>query len=47
MLVIDIAARPQPALRDISQHLDGDYLPLPRADSRRLSGAVQMALDSA
>lgn len=47
VLVIDIAARPQPALRDISQHLDGDYLPLPRADSRRLSGAVQMALDSA
>lgn len=47
VLVIDIAARPQSALRDISQHLDGTYLPLPRADSRKLSSAVQTAMDAA
>ncbi len=46
-LVIDMAARPQPALRDLSQHLDGTYLPMPRANAEGLSGAVQAAMDRA
>lgn len=44
-LIIDISPRPQPALRDLAQHLDGDYLPLPRADARKLSGAIRSAMD--
>jgi magnesium chelatase subunit D len=47
VLVIDMSPRPQPALRDLAQHLDGGYLPLPRADAPRLSSAVQSALDHA
>lgn len=47
VLVIDMSPRPQPALRDLAQHLDSAYLPLPRADAQRLSGAVQTALDHA
>jgi magnesium chelatase subunit D len=46
-LVIDIGARPQPALRDLAQHLDGDYTALPRADAHRMSEAVQTVLDRA
>ena len=43
-LVIDIAMRPQPALRQIATLLDATYLALPRADARRLSAALQQAL---
>ena len=46
-LVIDMSARPQLALRDLAQHLDGGYLPLPRADAHGLSNAVQTVLDNA
>ena len=43
-LVIDIANRPQPALRQMALVLDAPYLPLPRADAQRLSGVLQAAL---
>ena len=43
-LVIDIANRPQPALRHLAEVLDAPYLPLPRADAQRLSAALQAAL---
>jgi len=43
-LVIDIANRPQPALRRLAEVLDAPYLPLPRADAQRLSAALQVAL---
>ncbi len=46
-LVVDMSYRPQPGLRDLAQHLDGHYLPLPRANAERLSGAVQNVLDGA
>jgi len=44
--VIDIANRPQPALRRLAEVLDAPYLPLPRADAKRLSAALQGALGS-
>lgn len=44
-LVIDIAARPQPALRDLAARLDAPYLPLPRADAHRLSAVLGAALE--
>ena len=43
-LVIDIANRPQPALKRLAEVLDAPYLPLPRADAQRLSAALQAAL---
>ena len=43
-LVIDIANRPQPALLRLAAAMDAPYLPLPRADARRLSGVLQAAL---
>ncbi len=43
-LVIDIANRPQPALRRMAEALDAPYLPLPRADAQRLSAVLQSAL---
>lgn len=47
ILVIDTSNRPQPGLRDLAQHLDARYLPLPRANAERLSEAVQTVLDGA
>ncbi|WP_299049038.1 magnesium chelatase subunit D [uncultured Tateyamaria sp.] len=44
-LVIDMSNRPQPALQDLSRALDAPYVPMPRADAQRLSGAVASALD--
>jgi magnesium chelatase subunit D len=43
-LVIDIANRPQPALRQLAALLDAPYLALPRADARKLSAALSAAL---
>lgn len=43
-LVIDIANRPQPALRRMAEALDAPYLPLPRANAQRLSAVLQSAL---
>jgi magnesium chelatase subunit D len=44
-LVIDIATRPQTALRDLAARLDAPYLPLPRADAQRLSAVLSAALE--
>ena len=44
-LVIDIANRPQPALRLLATTLDAPYLPLPRADAKRLSAVLQAAME--
>ena len=43
-LVIDTAARPQPALVALAGAAGGRYLALPRAEARGLSGAVAAAL---
>lgn len=43
-LVIDMGLRPERALATLAQVLDAPYLPLPRADARRLSAAVSTAL---
>ncbi|MEL7133676.1 MAG: VWA domain-containing protein, partial [Pseudomonadota bacterium] len=45
-LVIDMSNRPQHALQDLSRTLDAPYVPMPRADAQRLSGAVALALDN-
>ena len=44
-LVIDVANRPQPALKTLAQIMDAPYLALPRADARRLSSVLGEALD--
>lgn len=44
-LVIDIAPRPQAALRRLAQVMAAPYLPLPRADAQRLSAALQAAME--
>ena len=43
-LVIDIANRPQPALRRLAEVLDAPYLALPRADAGRLTAVLQAAM---
>lgn len=43
-LVIDTGNRPEAALKVLSDILGGTYLPMPRADAKRLSGAVSAAL---
>ncbi|SFS19869.1 magnesium chelatase subunit D [Yoonia litorea] len=45
-IIIDTGNRPEPALRNLSQILDGAYLPLPRADAERLSKSVATVLES-
>lgn len=45
-LVIDTANRPQPGLRALAGVLDAAYVPLPRADSRRLQAVLSAALES-
>jgi magnesium chelatase subunit D len=44
-LVIDMAPRPQRPLRALAELLDAPYIPLPRADAKRLSSAVSAALE--
>ena len=44
-IVIDTGRRPEAALADLSDILDGTYIALPRADARKLSDAVTGALD--
>lgn len=44
-VVIDTGNRPEPALKLLAQAMDGVWLPMPRADARRLSRAVAAALD--
>ena len=43
-LVLDTAVRPQPALSRLADRLGARYLPLPRADARALSRAVEAEL---
>lgn len=43
-LVIDMSNRPQPALEDLGRAMDGAYIALPRADAKRVTGAVTAAL---
>ncbi|MFN7225250.1 MAG: magnesium chelatase subunit D [Paracoccaceae bacterium] len=43
-VVIDTANRPQPSLAAMARMMDAPYLPLPRADARRLSGVLGAAL---
>lgn len=43
-LVIDMSARPQDQLRALAARLNAPYLALPRADAKRLTGAVSAAL---
>ena len=45
-LVIDMGNRPERALATLAQVLDAPYIPLPRADARRLSSAVTAALEA-
>ena len=45
-LVIDMSPLPQRPLRALAEVLDAPYIPLPRADSKRLSTAVSAALDA-
>ena len=44
-LVIDTGNRPEAMLKHLASTLGAAYLPLPRADAHRLSGAVSAALD--
>ncbi len=44
-LVLDMSARPQDALRMLAAQMGAPYLPLPRADAKRLSGAISSALE--
>jgi magnesium chelatase subunit D len=44
-IVIDTGNRPEPALKELARMMDGLWLPMPRADAQRLSGAVAAALD--
>jgi magnesium chelatase subunit D len=44
-LVIDTGNRPEPALKQLAQAMDGVWLPMPRANAQRLSRAVAAALD--
>jgi magnesium chelatase subunit D len=45
-IVIDTGKRPAEVLRDLAQVLDAPYIPLPRADARKLSAVVGAALDA-
>lgn len=45
-LVLDMSNRPQEALRDLAVQMNAPYIPLPRADAKRLSTAISGALES-
>lgn len=45
-LVLDMSNRPQEALRDLAAQMNAPYVPLPRADAKRLSGAINKALEA-
>lgn len=44
-ITLDLGNRPTQFLADLSAEMDGLYMPLPRANARRLSGAVSAALE--
>ena len=39
-IVLDVSNRPQPALADLSRLMDSRYVPLPRADARRIAATL-------
>lgn len=43
-IVLDLGKRPAQFLEDLCAKMGGSYLPLPRADSRKMSGAVSAVL---
>jgi magnesium chelatase subunit D len=45
VVVIDTGNRPEPALKLLAQTMDGVWLPMPRADAKRLSAAVAAVID--
>jgi magnesium chelatase subunit D len=45
-LVLDVSVRPQEALRGLAAQMGAPYIALPRADAKRLSGAISAALES-
>ena len=45
-IVIDMGNRPQPQLRSLAEEMAAPYIPMPRADSHRLSAAVGAAIDT-
>lgn len=44
-LVLDMSNRPQDALRDLAHQMGAPYIPMPRADAKRLSAAISTALE--
>ncbi|WP_147127682.1 magnesium chelatase subunit D [Shimia ponticola] len=44
-LVIDVSKRPERSLQALAQVMDAPYIPLPRADAKKVSKAVTAALD--
>jgi magnesium chelatase subunit D len=46
-VLVDTSPRPQPAARTLAQHMGGLYLPLPYADSAKLSRTVKAAVSAA
>ncbi len=45
-IVIDTGNRPEQSLKMLAQAMSGHYLPMPRADARRLSEAVSASLEA-
>ncbi len=45
IITLDLGNRPAQFLADLTAEMDGLYMPLPRADSRKMSGAVSAALE--
>ncbi len=43
-LFVDTSPRPNPVARDLARRMDAQYIPLPFADARALSGVVQASL---
>ena len=43
-IVLDLGNRPSAFLSGLARKMDGYYMPLPRADARKMSGAVSAAL---
>jgi magnesium chelatase subunit D len=44
-LVLDMSNRPQAPLHDLALQMGAPYIPLPRADAKRLSAAISTALE--
>ena len=44
-IVIDTGKRPEPSLSKIAEILGGNYIAMPRADARRIAGAVASTLE--